>query len=157
MGLQLTQLQIGAFLKCSTASARAAIIYADAHETLLAQILLQQRAAPCLSDIPCVLHLLVARSAVLIHHHGIFPVRVEICRLHHPSVQHHTVGRCQREQFTLAKIVRTQTVSQGTVLHKRLQHLPLAVAQRADGRRIHVAPRMDEVFEVAAEQCHAPS
>ena len=105
VGLELAQLQIGALLELGTTSASASIVDTDADETLLAEVLFEQGTTTSLADVPGILDLLAAWTAILIHDHGVLLGRVEIDGLQHPCVQLHAIGRRDGEQLWLAELI----------------------------------------------------
>ena len=100
MRLAKSQLEIGAFLKVGTPRTRSAAVDAGANESLLCQIALEDASA-IKAQVPRVGYFLRARSAILIHHDGIFLRSIEIAGLHHPAVELDSFGCGELEEFFL--------------------------------------------------------
>ena len=89
--LEFTQTEIGTFLEVSPSATSSAIIHTNTDIALLSQILLQDSTLSAHTDSPLVQHLLITWATILIHNHRILGRRIEIGRLHHPSIQFHTL------------------------------------------------------------------
>ena len=145
-------MQVSAFLEFGATSTRTAVVDADGDITLLSLILLKDGTASVYANAPRVLHLLVARTSVLIHHHRVFLRGIKTCRFDHPAIEYDTLGGGKGEEFLATHVERGIGVGQS-----------LVVFQNGDGsgrrttrhttkgylcRRIQVAPGMDETFEI---------
>ena len=101
-GLELAQTEVGTFLELSATAARASVVDTDTHIALLGQVLLEDGPIAVHADAPLVQHLLVARTAILIHDDRVAFRRVKVGRLDHPSVQDDAFGCSKGEELFLS-------------------------------------------------------
>ena len=101
VALELAETEIGALLEFGTSGARSTAVDADKDVALGGKIAFEDEPGHE-TAVPAVLHLLRTGTAILIHQHGITLRGVEVPGLHHPSVQHHTIGCGEAEELALA-------------------------------------------------------
>ena len=97
------------------------------------------------------------RSAILIHHHRIAFLSIEISRFNQPAIQFDALGSGEGKELALAEWQFGECSLQFLIVSNRSLSLSVAGTKGDDGRRVQIAPGMDEVFVVFAEYGTAPS
>ena len=149
--LQFSESQIGTFLKVGPSASGSAVVHADNDESLLCHVLFEHTPLSAHATAPGVEHLLAAGSSILIHDDGIFPVGIKIGRLHHPGIELDAFGCGDGKQFLGGEVIGLETLGHLLVVNQGGKQLSPIVVEGVDPRSMEIAPYIDVIFEVLAE------
>ena len=102
-------------------------------------------------------HLLAARTAVASHHHGMFLVRVEVCRLHHPAIQFGAVFRGEMDNLAVYETVFVHRLFHVLVVVQYTQLLALGFMDSVFGQGVQIGVLQAVIVAVWAEQRTCPA
>ena len=152
----MPQIQIGGFFESCTAPARSATVDAHDNEALLCQVGIVEAAVAHRTGRPRIDDLLAARTAILKQNDRIFLAGIEVGGLHHPAVQFHLLRRGERERFALGQLIGRELLAQRRIVLEGRKQIAVAVAHGEDVGRVIIAPRVDEILEIAREDGRVP-
>ena len=87
----------------------------------------------------------------MVHDDRIFLVRVEVGRLHHPSVQFHTIAGGEAEEFLARHVQTCYLLHQLLIVHQSGQGLAGIVVDGDDLRGSQVGEGIDVILHALAE------